>query len=147
MLDNTQINKETFEAALKSRERRDDLQILIVEDQKFSRLMLKNFLAKNYSVIDVATGEEALAEYIKNAPDIVFLDIELPKISGHNVLKLLTQLDKNAFIVMVTANSYQEDARKADQFGAKGFVVKPYTKDKIYESIDKFIAAKEEENS
>lgn len=138
-MDINKINITTFSRALEKRQQRENLHILIVEDQKFSRLMLKTFLAKAYEVTDVETGEDALAEYIISAPDIVFLDIELPKVNGYKVLKLLTKLDKKAFIIMVTANNYKEDVDKSLTLGAKGFVAKPYTKDKIYECVEDFI--------
>ncbi len=143
MSDSNAINTETFKAAVKRRKEREDLQFLIVEDQKFSRLMLKNFLAKSYTVAMAESGEEALAAYVTAAPDIVFLDIELPKISGHQVRDLLVKLDPEAFVVMVTANNHKQDVETSMKGGAKGFIVKPYTKEKIYDIIDKYIAAKQ----
>ncbi len=76
--------------------------------------------------------------YLTYAPDIVFLDIELPDIEGHRLAQLLKAIDPNAYIVMVTANNYAEDVAKAIENGAKGFIVKPYSKDKIIEAIVKF---------
>ncbi len=139
MSESDNISRNVFQEALVKRKQRDDLQIMIVEDQKFSRLMLKNLLAKSYAVLAAVTGEDALKAYVAEAPDIVFLDIELPGTDGHKVCSLLTRLDKDAFVVMVTANSYKEDVEKAKTGGAKGFVIKPYTRDKIYAYIDQFI--------
>jgi two-component system chemotaxis response regulator CheY len=139
MYDAKMINLETFKGALKRRKFRDDLVILIVEDQKFSRMMLKNLLAKTYEVITAIDGQKALIEYVTNAPDIVFLDIELPIVDGHKVLSLITKLDPQAYTVMVTGNNYEEDVKRARDGGAKGFVAKPYTKRKIYGCIDEFI--------
>lgn len=143
MLDVTHINRHTFAAALHERQTRTDLRMLVVEDQKFSRLMLKNFLAKNYAVAMAESGEEALAIYVATAPDIVFLDIELPKISGHQVRDLLVKLDPGAFIAMVTANNSRQDVATSMKGGAKGFIVKPYTKEKIFDVIDKYIQEKQ----
>lgn len=133
------ITAEIFRKALEKREKRDELCVLIVEDQKFSRLLMKNALLKHYEVHTAATGEEALAIYVEHAPDIVFLDIELPGVDGHKVLELITKLDKKSYVVMVTANHYPKDVQQAMEHGARGFVVKPYQKDTIFGWITKYL--------
>lgn len=139
MLDSNKINIGAFKVALKKREARNNLLILIVEDQKFSRLLLKNHLSKTYDVIETSQGEEGLIEYIQNAPDIVFLDIELPGINGHKIAEYISKLDKEAYIIMVTANNDHHDVIKSKENNSKGFIIKPYNKERIYKSIEEFL--------
>lgn len=135
-IDTNNINKETFQRALKLREVRKEPLVLIVDDQKFSRDLLRAAIAGHSKLVFAESGENALVSYIKNAPDIVFLDIELPGIGGHKVLELLLKLDPGAFIVMVTANNYPEDVTKALKNGAKGFIAKPFNKQKITQTME-----------
>lgn len=133
------INPETFKKGLKDRTERKNLLILIVEDQKFSRLLLKSHLAKFYDVIEAASGDEALKIYVEKVPDIIFLDIELPFVNGHKVGELISKLDQDAHIVMVTANNYRQDVLKAKEYKVKGFITKPYTKESIYKAVEEFL--------
>lgn len=144
MVDEENINIETFRFALKRRRMRDDVLILMVEDEEFSGKLLRGVLSKNHQVISASDGEMALAAYVKNAPDIVFLDINLPGVSGHKVLDVILKLDSDAFVVMVSANNYADDVRKALSSGAKEFVVKPFSKQKIENCINMYISQRRE---
>jgi two-component system chemotaxis response regulator CheY len=137
MVDTARINTQ-FQTALQNRESRENLLIMIVEDQQFSLSMLNSFLKKDYDVITASNGQEALVKYVTYAPDILFLDIEIPSVDGHRVRDIVTKMDPDSFIFMVTASNYKKDVQKAISGGAKGFVIKPYTKAKIYECIDKY---------
>ena len=81
---------------------------------------------------------QALNLYLEYAPDIVFLDIELPDISGHQFASAIRKIDPGAFIVMLTRNNYMGDVTRAKEAGVKGFIVKPDIKQKIFDSIQLF---------
>jgi len=129
----------TFQTAAQERKRRFRPEILIVEDQIFSSKLLQGMLDKNYKTYDAADAQEAMRIYIKRAPDIVFLDIELPGTSGHQFAAMIHNLDPQAYIVMVTGNNHADDVIKAKENGAKGFIVKPYNKQKILEAVQKYL--------
>ncbi len=113
------------------------LRILLVEDDPLSRRMAKNKLADDYDVIEAESGMDALAKYVDFEPDIVFLDIGLPDISGHDVLKKMMALDSETYAVMLSAHSFREDILLSQQLGAKGFVCKPFTQIKLLEYTKK----------
>jgi two-component system chemotaxis response regulator CheY len=106
--------------------------------------MLSNMLKSHYVVLGAQTGMEALDMYRKDAPDFVFLDIDLPDTNGHKVLAGLIGIDPHAFVVMLSANSQMDNVRKAVAEGAKGFVAKPFNKSKIEGYIQICLAEREQ---
>lgn len=128
-----------FRAAAKVRKSRKHLEILVVEDQPFSSKLLVGLLAKIGKATPALNAQTALELYLAQAPDIIFLDVEMPGVSGHDLAAAIRQLDSDAYIIMVTANNYIEDVNRAKKNGAKGFVAKPYNKQKILEGVEKYI--------
>jgi CheY-like chemotaxis protein len=120
------------------RPRRDKTEILVVEDQPFSSKLLRSMLDRTCKAHTAATAEQALEWYLGHAPDIVFLDIELPGMDGHQFAGTVTTFDPQAFIIMVTANNRAGDVARAKHNGARAFVTKPFSKRKIYDCIRKF---------
>jgi two-component system, chemotaxis family, chemotaxis protein CheY len=102
--------------------------VLVVEDDRFMSAMVKQLLEDTCEVKVVQTGEEAAQAYPSLAPDIIFLDIDLPDMDGFEVLRRLQAMDPRAFIVMFSGNSYQDNLCQALQEGAKGFIAKPFTR-------------------
>lgn len=117
---------------------RKGLHVLIVEDQVFSRRLLQEFFWRICTVDAAATANEAMPMYLGNAPNIAFLDIDLPDESGHQLARLIKQIDPEAFVVMVTANHTAEDVEKARSNHIDGYIVKPFSKLKIMTCLDKY---------
>ncbi len=127
------------------RAQRDEIEILIVEDDPFSQKLVTSALRKKYSVSATDDGQGAILTYLSKAPDVVFLDIGLPDMSGHDVLEKIFDLDPEAYIVMFSGNGDRENVMKAVELGAKGFVGKPFTQEKMIQYISKspFIQTKQ----
>jgi CheY-like chemotaxis protein len=138
------INPDLIKSLEARRTKREEPLIMIVEDDPFSQKMIGNALKNNYNLSMSNDGAGALMSYVTNAPDVLFLDIGLPDINGHEVLERLFKMDPNAYVVMFSGNGDRENVLKAMQLGAKGFVGKPFTKDKLIAYIEKspFILAK-----
>ena len=134
----TQEQKSLFQHALYARKFRSQPEILVVEDQPFSLNLLRGLLDRDYKTYTAATASAGWERYLEYAPDITLLDIELPDADGHRLAGAIMAFDPKAYIVMVTANHYAKDVEKARVNGAKGFIVKPYNKQKILESIKQF---------
>ena len=111
--------------------------ILIVEDQDFSRRLLAETL-RQYVCYVAENAKQAVALYAEHVPCIVFLDIELPDVSGHEVAALIKKYDPQSFIVMVTANSHEKDVRMAQENNVQGYIVKPFNNQKIMDAIQKY---------
>ena len=127
---------ENFKRARKAARQR--LNILIVEDQAFTRKLLYDVLKNTYDVSSAESVAQAWQLYLKTAPDIVFLDIELSDASGHLLAAKIHEIDPAAFVIMVTANNSIEDVQTAKQNQVAGFIAKPYSKQKISEAIEKY---------
>lgn len=125
--------------ALTLRKSRRQPEILVVEDQAFSKKLLVDLLGRTYKTRAAADASQALETYCLYAPDLVFLDIELPDANGHALAEALRRIDPHAYIVMVTANNYAQDVLRAKSEGVRGFIAKPYNKQKIEESLDIFL--------
>ena len=100
--------------------------ILLVEDSKFLRIATERALSKSgYKVICAGDGEEALLLAEKNVPDLVLLDMLLPKLSGPEVLKALKANELTAQIpVMVLSSLSQKNEEKLMADGAAAFLEK-----------------------
>lgn len=133
--------KKTIGLIAMQRMMRANPHILIVEDQVFSQKMLTTIL-KNFTCHVAGKTGDALLAYMEKCPDIVLLDVDLPDISGHRLAGMLKKIDPNAYIIMVTANKYEDDVQRAKQNGVKGFIPKPYKKEKILDAIEKFKKAR-----
>lgn len=113
--------------------------VLIVDDAMFMRSTLKMMLRKeNYDVVGEAkNGMEAIQKYKELSPDIVTMDIHMPEMGGIDALVEIMKHDPNASVVMISAAGDQKHVLDAMQIGAKNFIVKPFSEDKVYQVMKK----------
>jgi two-component system chemotaxis response regulator CheY len=117
--------------------------VLIVDDSKFMRLILKNILAKDgkHSVVGEAeNGVDAFNKYKELLPQIVTMDIIMPIETGLTAVRKMVEFDKDVKIIMVSAMGQEKIVEEAMQLGAKGFVIKPVKPEVLLEMIDKVLA-------
>ncbi len=101
--------------------------ILIVDDIKETCDTLKEILAEEgYQTFSALTGRTALNTVKKKKPDLVLLDIKMPKMGGIEVLKRIKQIDKDVVVVMITAYGALDTAKEAMRLGAYDYVSKPF---------------------
>lgn len=112
--------------------------VLIIEDSKTSRMMLKNILkGSDYEVIaEAENGREGYEKYIELRPDIVTLDITMPVMDGIETLEKIKEYDDNAKVVMVTAAGQKGKMLDAIKLGAADFVTKPFETRQIIGILD-----------
>ncbi len=115
------------------------INIMIVDDLTFIKLLLKDLIEKaGFRVVGEASdGEEAIDMYQVKKPDLVLLDITMPKMDGITALKKILALDPGAKIIMCSALGQQRLIVQAIQLGAKDFIVKPFRPDRVISSIKK----------
>lgn len=109
--------------------------VMVVEDDRFTSSYAAHILNKNYEIVLSRSGEEGIADYIEHAPDIVFLDIHLPGISGHDTLHSIRAIDPKAFIVMLSVDAVKKNIVQAAHNGAYSFLRKPFSKEKMIEMV------------
>lgn len=100
--------------------------LLVEDDDNLAAVYQNRFSAEGFQIRRVADGEHALAEAIAYKPDLILLDIMMPKISGFDVLDILrnTPETANVKIVMLTARGQDVDRNKAISLGADDYLVK-----------------------
>lgn len=126
---------EVFSDAKQARKARYPQHVLLVEDDPVTRRIVSNCLKEKYALISAGTAEDALANYLIYAPDVVFLDIGLPDVSGLDVLHQIMKTDPEAYVVMFSGNSYLDNVTLALGHGAAGFIAKPFKKEKMLHYI------------
>src|SRR5450759_450691 len=106
--------------------------LLVVDDEHLIRWSLEKNLKKQGSVVVTAgSGEDALRLVREEQPDLVLLDIQLPGMSGIDVLGKIKDHDDDIIVIMVTANSGLENAVNAMRLGAFDYISKPFNLDEL----------------
>jgi two-component system chemotaxis response regulator CheY len=82
-------------------------------------------------------GGEAVKKYSDLRPDLVAMDIVMPKVTGIEAVRQIKQSDPDANIVMISALGQEAMVREALEAGAKDFIVKPFQKEKVIEAVNK----------
>lgn len=113
------------------RERREDPKVMIVEDDRFTAAYAANILSHEYDLVVCRNGEEGILSYIEHAPDIVFLDIHLPGLNGHETLAAIRAVDPKAFVVMLSVDAAKNSIVQATSSGASKFLKKPFSKERL----------------
>lgn len=106
--------------------------VIIADDNKFIRYMIKRWLEKDAEVYEVAHGKDVREAYINVRPQIVFLDIHMPGRNGCDVLSDIMDVDPNAFIIMVSSDSIRKNVMSTLISGAKGFISKPFSRETLF---------------
>lgn len=106
--------------------------VLIADDNKFIRYMIKRWLEKDAEVYEVAHGKDVREVYLNVRPQVVFLDIHMPGRSGCDVLSDIMDVDPNAFIIMVSSDSIRKNVMSTLISGAKGFISKPFSRETLF---------------
>jgi YesN/AraC family two-component response regulator len=114
--------------------------LVLEDDEETNALMcstLKNFFDTVYSAYN---GETAMEIYEKNLPDIVFIDIILPKKSGLDIAKEIRELDPKQIIVIVSASNDMGNISEAVKIGVNNFIRKPIDTDKMLDVLKDIVS-------
>jgi DNA-binding NtrC family response regulator len=100
--------------------------ILIVDDEPLIIEVLSEHFKDTYDIETAMNGTDALAAVIRERPDLMLLDINMPRMNGVEVLKDVKKIDDSIAVIMVTANEQVSLAADALKSGAFGYVPKPF---------------------
>jgi two-component system chemotaxis response regulator CheY len=115
--------------------------ILVADDASFMRQMIREIIeSEGHEVIaEASDGVEAVEAYKQHQPDLVMMDIVMPRRSGIDAVKGLMQMDPNACVVMCSALGQESLVTEALQAGAKDFIVKPFKPELVASTIRKVL--------
>lgn len=115
--------------------------ILVADDASFMRQMIREIIEmEDYEVVaEAVDGIQAMEMYQEQRPELVTMDIVMPKRSGIDALKGILELDPDARVVMCSALGQETLVMEALQAGAKDFIVKPFKPDSVLSTLKKVL--------
>ena len=119
--------------------------ILIVDDASFMRTVLKDIIKSNglaSEVYEAADGVEGVKAYQKIQPDLVTMDVNMPRADGIQALRAILKIDPKAKVIMVTAIEEKHVVQDAMKLGARDYVVKPFDRSHVPLVLNKVIRQK-----
>ena len=116
--------------------------VLVVDDEEYIQHILNfSFGAEGYEVITAADGEEAVNIARSERPDIIVLDIMMPKMDGYEACKQIKAdpQTQNIPVILLTAKGREVDRKLGAEAGADDYVVKPFSPGRLIERVEGFI--------
>ena len=112
--------------------------VLLVEDNEFNRKIVRHLLAHtSYRLVEAVDGEAGVAAAQREKPDVIVMDVQLPKLSGLEATRQLRAIPETAGIpiIVVTSFALSGDDRKAMEAGATTYLAKPYSPRQLLDTI------------
>jgi len=116
--------------------------ILLVEDDPDNMTTIRAILKDKYRILEATDGEQGLEAIKNNLPDLVLLDIGLPKMDGFAVIKNIRQNKKTSGILVIALTSYamKGDKQRIIEAGCNDYIAKPLNVEELLEKIKKHLA-------
>jgi len=111
--------------------------IMIADDSDAIRLVLNDILSigKHTIVVEATNGEEAVDLFFKISPDLLLLDLAMPKKDGLTVVKEIMEKNPQAKIILITASDDQKIINQCLELGASSYISKPFDIDNVLKQI------------
>ncbi len=111
--------------------------ILIVDDSPIARKMLKSCLPKDkgYEYHEAGNGQEGYEKYQELKPDVTFMDLTMPVMTGYEAIDEIIKYDKNAMIVVVTADIQMKSIKQVLESGAYMVLKKPLKREELNDAL------------
>jgi two-component system chemotaxis response regulator CheY len=119
--------------------------ILVVDDASFMRTVLKDIVKGNglaTEVIEAADGVEGVKAYQAQKPDLVTMDVNMPRADGIQALRAIMKIDPAAKVVMVTSVEQKQIVQDAMKIGARDYIVKPFDRSNVGLVLNKVMRQK-----
>ncbi len=119
--------------------------ILIVDDASFMRTVLKDIIKSNglaSEILEATDGVEAVKLYLTAKPDLVTMDITMPRADGLQALRDILKINPRAKVVMITAAEEKHLVQDAMKIGARDYVVKPFDRSNVSLVLNKVLRQK-----
>ncbi|KQC08062.1 MAG: two-component system response regulator [Methanolinea sp. SDB] len=111
--------------------------ILLVDDSEMARFLLKQILVSGGHTIvgEAGDGEECIQKVRHLSPQMVILDLVMPKMRGIETLKVIREIDPSIKVVICSGDHQEFSVRDAVKFGASGYIIKPFHKAAVLEEV------------
>ena len=103
--------------------------VLVADDEAYIRLLVRSILGKDYTVLEASDGEEAVNMAHAQRPDLILMDIMMPKLDGVGACNIIKSdpITGTIPVVMLTALADKLDQKYATDMGADGYMIKPFS--------------------
>lgn len=122
------------------------MKILIVEDNEINMKLIRTILkSKGYLLVEARDGEEALQSIVMERPDLILMDIQIPKIDGLEATRKIRAMEdlKDTLIIALTAHAMEGDKEKILDAGCDGYIAKPINTRTFISEIESIIRSRE----
>lgn len=118
------------------------MKLLIVDDSLIVRNAIERIASKSSitEIFQASDGEEALQIFLEWRPELVTMDLTMPRVDGLACLSRLREVDSEASILVISALNSHATAMQAIELGACGFIVKPFTPNELAEALAELVA-------
>jgi DNA-binding response OmpR family regulator len=116
--------------------------VLVVDDEvNITQILEFSIGSEGYEVLSASNGEEAVEKARREQPDLIILDIMMPRIDGYETCRILkaNPLTKNIPVVLLTAKGRDIDKRLGYEVGATDYIIKPFSPSKLIERIHELL--------
>ena len=116
----------------------EDIKVLVCDDSMFARKSMCMFIQSLgvKTIVEAADGQQAIDKYIESKPDIVFMDIVMPVVTGIDALAKIKEADPGAKVIMASSIGTQQYLKQAIKAGAVDFLQKPITNDQVKQILE-----------
>ena len=116
--------------------------VLIADDEPNVRRLLHSILSKNFEVFEAEDGRQAIEMANTQKPDIVLMDMMMPKMDGLTACHMIKNdpATKSIPVIMVTAIGFELNIKLSQQMGASGYVTKPFSSEGLLDKIAQVLA-------
>ena len=120
---------------------REVAKILITDDSILARKQLKDMISTVGTPVfyEARDGQDAINQYKRNKPDLVFLDIIMPNKDGNSAIQEIMDFDPDATIIIVSSAGTQSQLKKAIEAGAREFIQKPLNQQQVIDTVNRFL--------
>lgn len=114
------------------------MKILIVEDSLFVQNVVRNVIMEQFpesEIIVANNGEKGYEQYVEHKPDLITMDLLMPVLQGHELLKQIREDDTKTPVIIISADVQKATRDEVEELGINGFINKPVTGEKIEQLI------------
>lgn len=134
---NRKLDPEVVSSLPERRMKHERPEVIVIEDDLLSRRLVFHALREHCNLTTLTDAQHAIDIYAERAPHMLLLDINLPDVTGHDLLPCIMAIDPAAYVVMLSGNGDKANVLRAVEAGASGFVGKPFSKERLLHYLER----------
>jgi len=117
--------------------------ILVADDELYIRLLVKDIIEPEFVVLEASNGEEAVIITRTQKPDLVLMDILMPKLDGYTACYAIKtdELTKEIPVIMLTGVGHELNKQLSQEMGAEGYITKPFNPEDLLDKVRQYESA------